>query len=404
MKILNFLKKERTISIFILTGFIIIIPLMVVFLWKENTLDTGNLINAEKFGQFGDFVGGVIGSLWSFAGILLFYLALTEQRDDFKTNQEALRLQVEALNQQIEEFQLQRQELESTRKIYEEQSQTLKIQQFESNFYSFLEVYSNIKTRFPECEENDFFNHLYNKLYLRFDPQSDFVHHHGILIKRYITLFNLNSGLLSHYFKSFYRIVKMVDTQPYLKDGEKSFYMKILRSQLTDYEQLLLFYNSCTMYGEKARPLILKYDLLKHIPSFKKPEYQYYQDIQGGDDLILFTSWLGLFLKRNIPFFYNLEFEEDKIDEQSPYFNCIVRLSFEENITLKIYCDNDLSKCGILLSDQQFQDFMVGFILDRIQITKYLDIGDIEIVKQVVTSEKRKVFEFEIIAKQKIDG
>lgn len=404
MKLLELLKKERTISIFILTGFVIMIPLLVLFFWKENTFETGNLVNAEKFGQFGDFVGGIIGSLWSLAGILLFYLALSEQREDFKTNQEALQLQIKALNQQIEEFQLQRQELESTRKIYEEQSQTLKTQQFESNFYSFLEVYSNIKARFPECPENDYFYHLYNLLFCEYNPTLSFVDHNEELIKKYITIFNNNSGFLSHYFKAFYRIVKMVDSQPFLKETEKSFYMKILRSQLTDFEQLLLFYNSYTMNGEKARPLILKYDLLKHLPSFKKPEYIYYQNIQGGDDLILFTSWVGIFLRRNIPFFYDLEFTDTKIDEQSPYFNCVVRLSFEENIVLKIFCKSDISNCGIELSDQQFQDYICGLILDKIVITKYLERESVNIDKRIVTSEKNKIFEFEIIAKNKIDG
>ena len=35
-------------------------------------------------GQTGDFVGGIVGTLWSFAGMLLFYLSLNLQRETLK--------------------------------------------------------------------------------------------------------------------------------------------------------------------------------------------------------------------------------------------------------------------------------------------------------------------------------
>lgn len=47
-------------------------------------------IKTDVFGQFGDIVGGVIGSLWALAGVILFYAGLTEQRKDIQTNQNAL--------------------------------------------------------------------------------------------------------------------------------------------------------------------------------------------------------------------------------------------------------------------------------------------------------------------------
>lgn len=78
--------------------------------------DTSSQINSEKFGQLGDYVGGIVGSLWSLAGVVLFYVALTEQREDIKLNRETLETQVKALHLQIKEFELQTVELEETRK------------------------------------------------------------------------------------------------------------------------------------------------------------------------------------------------------------------------------------------------------------------------------------------------
>lgn len=47
------------------------------FIWKESFIISSKL-NAEKIAQFGDFVGGIVGSLWSLAGVILFYVALLQ--------------------------------------------------------------------------------------------------------------------------------------------------------------------------------------------------------------------------------------------------------------------------------------------------------------------------------------
>lgn len=65
-----------------------------------------------------------------------------------------------------------------------------------------------------------------------------------LLIGRNVTL-----GL---YFRQLYHLVKMVATSQVLVDEiEKYEYVKILRTQLSDYEQVLLYYNSLTNIGKK---------------------------------------------------------------------------------------------------------------------------------------------------------
>jgi len=43
-------------------------------------------IDIEKTGQFGDFIGGVVGSIWSLTGVLLFFATLRLQSREFKEN------------------------------------------------------------------------------------------------------------------------------------------------------------------------------------------------------------------------------------------------------------------------------------------------------------------------------
>ena len=116
-----------------------------LFVWLEWKSLTFNVeIDSNKFAQFGDFRGCVIGSLCALAGVILFVAALKGQRKDFKNNQKVLNIQTESFQQQIEEFRLQRQELELTRQVFKEQSETLKIQQFESTFFNMLNLHHQI--------------------------------------------------------------------------------------------------------------------------------------------------------------------------------------------------------------------------------------------------------------------
>lgn len=82
-----------------------------------------------------------------------------------------------------------------------------------------------------------------------------------------------------NYFRQLYQIVKHVNMQEWLKYGDKYGYVKMLRSQLSNQEEDLLFYNSLSdigmawEYSDKGKEksdvnnqLLTKYNLLKNIP------------------------------------------------------------------------------------------------------------------------------------------
>lgn len=86
---------------------------------------------------------------------------------------------------------------------------------------------------------------------------------------------------LGHYFRHLYQSVTYIDKQKNLSYKEKYKYIKILRGQLSNYEQLIFFFNSLSEIGRiwefetKANPeqkiainnrLVTKYSLIKNIP------------------------------------------------------------------------------------------------------------------------------------------
>lgn len=66
-------------------------------------------------------------------------------------------------------------------------------------------------------------------------------------------------------FRSLYRLIKWIDEQQALDAKTKWQYVSIIRSQLTRYEQTLLFYNGLSDQGAKFKPLIERYALFDNL-------------------------------------------------------------------------------------------------------------------------------------------
>jgi hypothetical protein len=122
------LSEKWAIGITISGGVIFIIAL--VWYLASTYFKWGNKLDPTLAAQAGDFIGGIVGSLWALAGVVLVYSALQAQRRDFKTN-------LVSLNNQIKEY-------KEHKEVLEEQSETLKNQRFESAFFKMLDSLSNI--------------------------------------------------------------------------------------------------------------------------------------------------------------------------------------------------------------------------------------------------------------------
>jgi len=96
---------------------------------------------------------------------------------------------------------------------------------------------------------------------------------------------------LGHYFRHLYQAVKFIDQQPawLFSKVEKYEYAKILRAQMSNYEQALLFINSLTVLGrnweynnKERKRLITEYHMIKNLPQHFIPNMDpqnYYPDV-----------------------------------------------------------------------------------------------------------------------------
>lgn len=208
------------------------------------------LHGANDRGTFGDMFGGV-NALFSGAAFSVLAHTLLLQRYELKL--------------QREELAATRTELEAQRHQMTSQANTLKLQQFENTFFQLIKGHGDIIRNMAVWENREILG------------RACFPHFIGHLRGNYTRLggeqaerieFALNElyqkyeSELGHYFRHLYHILKFIDAH---KDVDRLRYRSFLRAQLSADEFTLLFYNCLGHRGEKCKPLVEKYGMLKHL-------------------------------------------------------------------------------------------------------------------------------------------
>lgn len=256
----------------------IIIFVLVIALWFLSWYGIDNYITEANRGTFGDKFGAVnaLFSGLAFAGLII---TLLYQKEELKLQREELAQTREELNGQKQEFEIQ--------------NQTLKRQRFENTFFNMLslqqEIVSNLSYEWifisnynfslSEVQKPTKTKNTYNGRevfeaifeYVDIENKSHRKYRYGI--RNYIESFGIDDFVniislsrFDHYFRHLYHIFKYVDTSDLIEDDERYDYTSIIRSQLSDYELVMLFYNCLSENGkDKFKPLIEKYTIFNNL-------------------------------------------------------------------------------------------------------------------------------------------
>lgn len=259
------------------TWVILVIVGGVIALWGLSWLLISVFIyGPTNRGVFGDMFGAV-NSLFSglaFAGLII---TLLFQKEELKLQREELAETRKELNAQKLEFQ--------------EQNKTMKRQRFENTFFNMLslqqEIVSNLsyeeeQWQWSELEKGhveknknyngrEVFEHIYTNAEICYIKKG--YYSIKVILEKYgltaysnipeVTRFN-------HYFRHLYHIFKYIDTSDLIEDKERYEYASIVRSQLSDYELVMLFYNCLAQKDNeieenKFKPLIEKYAIFNNL-------------------------------------------------------------------------------------------------------------------------------------------
>ena len=238
-----------------------------------------NIDCSTEQGTFGDMFGAVnaLFSGLAFAGLIV---TLLYQKEELKLQREELRETRNELNAQKLEFQ--------------EQNKTMKRQRFENTFFNMLslqqEIIANLSYEYyaspnirPHNIPEEIFYKGAPKGQLHGRETFEGIYKHAIIeyngarhADGIIKILKQNGYIaypvisvttrFDHYFRHLYHIYKFVDTSDLIEDSERYDYACIIRSQLSDYELVMMFYNCLTANGrDKFKPLIEKYAVFNNL-------------------------------------------------------------------------------------------------------------------------------------------
>ncbi|MDK8188795.1 putative phage abortive infection protein [Paenibacillus sp. UMB7766-LJ446] len=218
-------------------------------------------------GEFGDMFGSIntIFSGFAFGGIIY---TIYQQRAEFRLQREELRLQ--------------REEVAKTNQAMTEQIKAANIQRFESTFFNMINLHNEIVkgVAFNDHEGRLAFEMMYNFLlsnradekYKKFETKvrsyTALTYHEDFNLTKKICndFFGRNEKTVGHYMRNLYNIFRMIDENEWIDDVyEKRKYSRIIRSQLSAYELLLLFYNCFQGKGENFTVYTEKYNLFDNL-------------------------------------------------------------------------------------------------------------------------------------------
>lgn len=234
---------KQKLSKYEITGYILIITGAVVLVWgtiKFNLAEELYLEPADRegvFGQYGEFIGGIVGSLWALAGVFLFFATLTYQK---------------------REFELQRYELHKTQRIFQQQN-------FSTLYISFIQKHNDIIDSLTAYDINEtvwqgtnFFVFFHEKVLTSFvqkvrvlPPEQKNEPKLQQLFQDYFTYhFSFYQNSLNPYLKNLSVLFRLIQKYKTEAQDEGEYYSFITKASFTQAELFLIYH-------------VAKYDLLR---------------------------------------------------------------------------------------------------------------------------------------------
>lgn len=229
-----------------------------VFAWRWPAWQLGYPIDAGRWGAFGDFIGGLLGSVFTLISVYYLHSTYMEQR---------------AANKEMSED-------------YDRHIKWERERRFEDNFNTLLSLYKEATRAysFDSAEPGKPAMDLCVKEALRhsFNSKEAYMKRVMTASSSFFSLLRCPQHVINTHMRLLYQLLYQLGNSP-IDENERRIYAKSLRSQLTDMELILIRYNCWRKAGKNMRSLIAQYNMLKHLPPLSLLEYGKYTSDMGGE-------------------------------------------------------------------------------------------------------------------------
>lgn len=254
----------------------------------------------DKWGQFGDFLGGALNPVFGFLSVLALLVALVLQNRELRLTKEELQKSSQALLGQNRAIENQRFEqtffawLSNYQQLLQMVTSVGQLDRVPVHGRSALfrwwspaevpwviGIYDLVREAHSAAgtSESDWFNNLPADETQRVRAAIAFVPDRilGVTLATWGTTYRDHEFQLDSLFRSLYRLILWIDSQheEQLTAAQKWLYVGIVRSQLSWIELVYLFYNGLTERGAKFRRLVNKYALFDNLTFENDPVLEY---------------------------------------------------------------------------------------------------------------------------------
>lgn len=223
------------------------------------------------FGTYGDFIGGVVGTIVAFYSAFLLVKTLQSQ---------------ENVNQSV---------IETNNSIIDSNNKT-SIASEKQLYNTLLEVFNNKFERFMTCYQNAIDNYVLEKnnevltgrkafekiasefINNDFTNNNDYLRRTQSAISEYMDFYSNNRLYLAVHFRMLYLLTSLVSTSG-LETNDKVLYAKLIRGQLSESEMTMLRYNCHSEYGVKMQKYCNEFNLIKHLPVMQLLEFKMHYNL-----------------------------------------------------------------------------------------------------------------------------
>lgn len=322
--------KVYTIFAWILLSLGGIISIILLMLTWLSDVSIGTYFDFEKTGQFGDYIGGVVGTVFALAGTILVYTSFVSQQrrntiESFElTYFEMLKVHEDIVKDLHYNNKCSREvfpeAIEKLRTIYNVVYSQLGDIKGKAKSHTVHDPNVADETLYQYLETIDlpYLATILSVGYLYYGSENYYLTSKSneplyVINQKVRENINTNSiipidNALGHYYRQMYHIVKYVASTDWLSEEQKYGYIKMLRAQLSDYEQMMLFYNSISINGHKWRlpddkssilemGYIGRFRLIKNIP--------FHYDYFGNHPHYYFEEAIKAWKEKGKPFFEN---------------------------------------------------------------------------------------------------
>lgn len=336
-------------------------------------------IDHDIWGAYGDFIGGVLGTLLSVLSIILVVRTF--------------------LYQQV---------------VTEDNKKQLETQRFNDLFFELLGHYHRIVNNMTEVltfhkEENgkvtdeemtyqdkEIFDVKKRELQETFVESASFRLNNKHALNKYMEYYVKNSAKLSPYFRVLYRMYDLIDKANIAEDDKKN-YIKILRCQLSESELFFIRYNAMSYYGRNSIQYLNKYHILKHLPAFEMLEFKmYWKDLTDLERVGINI----LFQHLSVKIREGLEYRSSKVTLEEDFIKYKYHISIHEGNSLTLRLDVDKLRKNVFrdfnalesYTPEQLAGLMNAFLMELFVYSNFNRYNpNTELLSPSISSKRNKI-------------